>query len=332
MHTKYKPGKAVLRIKTNLKAKNPALREWPAFRIINERHPRQGKKFRVWPLMNFSVAIDDHLQGMTHILRGKDHIVNTERQIFIYKYMKWKKPTYIHIGRINFTGIRLSATQTREAIKKGKYSGWDDIRLPFIAALRKRGIQAEALAKYAIEIGPSKVDKTLRLNEFMKAVYDYNRKLLDAKTKRYFFVNQPVKVTIQGAPKIQARLPLHPEKSLGFREIKTSDKFYLTKQDFSEIKQGKVYRLMHLFNFVKEAGKLKFHSQVFKPELKAKLIHWLPADAKQITKTSIKMPNGKTLKGYAEKAVAKLKINEIIQFERFGFCCKQKDAFWFGHR
>ncbi len=334
MHEKkgYKEGKAVLRIKTDLKAKNPALREWPAFRIVDAKHPKHGSKYRVWPLMNFSVAIDDHLQGMTHVIRGKDHVVNTERQIFIYEYMKWKKPHYIHIGRVNFSNMKLSATQTREAIKRRKYSGWDDIRLPFIAALRKRGIQAEAFARYAIEIGPSKVDKTLKIEEFMQKIYDKNRKIIDSKAERYFFIQQPTKIKIEGAPKLDAKLPLHPEKNKGYRTLKTSDTFYLDKGDMKQIKGGKVYRLMHLFNFVKEKGKLKFHSKELRPELKAKLIHWLPADARQTARVTVKMPDGKSLKGIAESVAVRVKTGEVIQFERFGFVCRQKDGFWFGHR
>lgn len=333
MFTTYKPGKAVLRIKTDLKAKNPALREWPAFRIAKEKHPKQGKKYRVWPLMNFSVSVDDHLEGMTHVIRGKDHVVNTERQIFLYEYLGWKIPKYIHIGRINFSNIRLSASQTREAIKQGKYSGWDDIRLPFIAALKKRGILAQAIAQHAIAIGPSKVDKTVSIEQFMNAIYDNNRKLLDADTERYFFVANPVRATVQGAPKLQAILPLHPEKDKGHRKLVTKDNFYLAKEDVSQLKEGKVYRLMHLFNFTKKKGGFVFHSKAHNPALKAKLIHWLPADEKQIVKITVKLPNGKSVKGIAEKVVGGLKKGKIIQFERFGFCCKQgKNEFWFGHR
>ena len=332
MHDKYKQGQAVLRIKTDLKAKNPALRDFPAFRIVDSKHPRQEKKYRVWPLMNFSVAIDDYLQGISHVIRGKDHVVNTERQLFIFDYFRWRKPHYIHLGRINFSNIKLSSTQTREAIKEGKYSGWDDIRLPFISALKKRGIQNEAFAKYAIEVGPSKVDKTLSIEEFMQKIYDYNKKIIDGMAKRYFFIRTPVKIKIKNAPKLNARVPLHPEKAHGFRKLETSNVFYLAKEDVAQIKKGKVYRLMHLFNFIKEKGKFKLHSKDLKPELKAKLIHWLPADSKQIRKISVKMPDGKTLKGYSEQAINKVKIGEVIQFERFGFCCKQKDAFWFAHK
>jgi len=330
MHSKYKQGQAVLRIKTNLNEKNPALREFPAFRIVDSTHPKTGKKYRVWPLMNFSVAIDDYLSGMTHVIRGKDHVVNTERQIFIFNYFGWKKPYYIHLGRINFSNMHLSATQTREAIKKGKYSGWDDIRLPFIAALRKRGILPEAFSKYAIEIGPSKVDKTLSIEEFMHKIYDYNKKILDEHTRRYFFVDNPVKIKIKDAPKLQAKVPLHPEKNLGFRNFKTNREFYISREDLKNMKKGN-YRLMHLFNFVNDKG-FEFHSEELKPELKAKLIHWLPANSKQIIKTSIKMPSGKVEKGLSEKNTSEVRIGQVIQFERFGFCCKQKEAFWFAHK
>ena len=148
--------------------------------------------------MNFAVAIDDALQGMTHVLRGKDHIVNTERQLFIFDYFKWKKPHYIHIGRINFSNLKLSASNTREAIENREFEGWDDIRLPFIAALRRRGLQPGAFANYAIAIGPSKVDKTVSIEEFMHIIYDYNKKILDPITERYFFVQHPEKISIEG--------------------------------------------------------------------------------------------------------------------------------------
>ncbi len=337
MQKKFKEGQAVMRIKTDLKHKNPAVREWPAFRIVEAKHPKTAQKFRVWPLMNFAVAIDDALSGITHVIRGKDHVVNTERQLYIFDYFGWKKPNYMHIGRINFKNLRLSASQTAEDITKKKYSGWDDIRLPFIAALRKRGIQAEASARYAVAIGPSKVDKTLSIEEFMQAIYDYNRKIVDD-ASRYFFIQKPQRIEIANSPKLTALLPLHPTIERGCRTLATQGKFYITKEDAAQIKitkEGQIYRLMHLFNFVKKKGKFEFHSLELKPELKAKLIHWLPADEKhekQLAKVTVKIPDGKSLKGLAEKAVDKLKINTVIQFERFGFCCKQEDAFWFAHR
>ena len=64
-------GEAVLRVKTDIKHKNPAIRDWVAMRVVDAEHPRTGNKYRVYPMMNFSVTVDDHLMGVTHVLRGK---------------------------------------------------------------------------------------------------------------------------------------------------------------------------------------------------------------------------------------------------------------------
>src|SRR3989344_1308922 len=79
MFLDYKPGEAVVRIKTDIDHPNPALRDWPAFRINDSKHPRKGTEFKVWPLMNFAVAVDDHLLCVTHSVRGKDHIDNEKK-------------------------------------------------------------------------------------------------------------------------------------------------------------------------------------------------------------------------------------------------------------
>jgi glutamyl-tRNA synthetase len=82
----YSEGDAVVRIKTDLNHPNPAVRDWPALRIINTDkfpHPRVGSKYRVWPLYNMAAGVDDHLMGITHIIRGKEHLTNMVRQ----KYM-----------------------------------------------------------------------------------------------------------------------------------------------------------------------------------------------------------------------------------------------------
>ena len=324
----YKEGQAVLRIKTDLKAKNPAVREWPAFRICKARHPRNIKQ-RVWPLMNFAVAIDDAKQSITHVIRGKDHVVNTERQLYIYRYLNFKEPVFIHIGRINFKGIKLSTRKTAEAIKNKQYSGWDDIRLPFIQAFRKRGLQAEALKKFTENTGLSKVDKTVDYDEFMLMIYAFNKPFIES-SNRYFFVRNPIRIKIKGAPKQQARLPLHPTIAKGYRKFETAEQFYITKEDYEQLSEGKIYRLMNLLNFTKDK-ELHFHSLKLNTKLKAKLIHWLPCQ--QFMKTKVLLLNGNYAQGLAESNIKKVKEGTIVQFERFGFCKlikKNKEyEFWF---
>ena len=79
-----KDENGIVVIKTNLEDPNPALRDFVAFRIVDDPHPLQKSKYRLWPLYNFAVAIDDFRLGITHVLRGKDHLNNTEKQKWIY--------------------------------------------------------------------------------------------------------------------------------------------------------------------------------------------------------------------------------------------------------
>ncbi|RQW78934.1 MAG: glutamate--tRNA ligase, partial [Methanothrix sp.] len=79
-------GQAVLRVKTDMSHKDPAIRDWPAFRIVTTPHPLVGDKYRVWPLLDFESAVEDHLLGTTHILRGKDLADSGSRQRYLYQY------------------------------------------------------------------------------------------------------------------------------------------------------------------------------------------------------------------------------------------------------
>lgn len=96
-------GEAVVRMKTDPAHPNPSLRDWVAFRIIDtEKHPHPlvGSRYVVWPTYNFAVSVDDHKMGITHVLRGKEHQLNTEKQMVVYRCMGWEPPVFIHFGRL----------------------------------------------------------------------------------------------------------------------------------------------------------------------------------------------------------------------------------------
>lgn len=173
----YKVGEAVLRFKSDLKNPNPAMRDFPIARINLHSHPKQGKKYKVWPLMNLSVAVDDIDYGMTHVIRGKDHRDNAERQKMIYKVLgKEKKfPWTFFIGRIKFTDLILSKRKIKAAIDKGEFEGFDDIKLPTLASLRKRGYKPCAFAKMAEQRGLSEVDKVMSQKDFFDILDRLNR-------------------------------------------------------------------------------------------------------------------------------------------------------------
>ncbi len=164
----FKQGEAVLRFKSNMKNKNPAMRDFPLARINNTKHPLQKNKYKVWPLMNLAVTADDIEMKITHIIRGKDHRDNAGRQKMIYSVLEKKYPWSFFIGRYKLKDAELSKTKIRQGIKSGKYKGWDDSNLLTIASLRKKRYKQETFYKLAEHIGLSEVDKVIDKKEFFR--------------------------------------------------------------------------------------------------------------------------------------------------------------------
>ncbi len=328
----YAEGQAVVRVKTDLEHPNPAVRDWPALRIIDTKkypHPRVGSKYVVWPLYNLAAGLDDHLMGMTHIIRGKEHYTNMVRQKYMYQHLGWKYPEAIHYGRLKITGAFLSKSKIVQGVKDGTYTGYDDPRLGTFAALRKRGITPEAIKKMIIDVGTKPNDVTLSWEN----LYAYNRKILDAASNRYFFVPEPVELKVSDVPKtFHAKLPLHPENpDRGFREYTVAPEgedrtagLWVSRKDAEALEAGRVVRLMELFN-VQVSGRTgdsvtaTFASESYEDarKIKAQLIQWIPKGAEFPCR--VMMPDASVTEGFAESACKKLKADAIIQFERFGF-------------
>ena len=320
MFNGYAEGEAVLRLKTDIKHKNPAMRDFGIMRIIEHVHPKTGKEQRVWPLMVFSVAIDDHEMGITHVLNGKDHTDNAMKEKTIMDYFGWKSPEYKHWGRINFEGFKMSTSQTRLAIEQNEYEGWDDIRLPFLPALCRRGYQPEAFRKFALEMGLSLTDKTVSKEEFWKMVNAFNKEIVEPKANRYFFVNDPIEITIEKAPKKEVMINLHPDfPQRGQRAFHVNGKIYVAGSDFTKLGEGKIHRLMDYCNFMIAKGKWKYISDDYEEYKNAQnkgfIIHWVPVQ-KNLPKIEVLLEDGTTQTGISEEGFQCVKTGEIIQFER----------------
>ena len=175
MLSEFKEGEAVLRFKSNMKDKNPAMRDFPLARINETKHPRQKNKYRVWPLMNLAVTVDDIELNMTHIIRGKDHRDNAKRQEMIYKVLGKKVPYTTFIGIVHFKDLELSSSKMKEDIEKGKYSGWDDENLPTLVSLKKQGYKPIAFLKFSELVSLGENDKIIDKKEYFRLLDNFNR-------------------------------------------------------------------------------------------------------------------------------------------------------------
>ena len=320
---KMKEGKAALRIKTNMQHPNPAFRDRVIFRISEREHPKTGKKYKVWPLLDFSWAIDDHLLGITHIIRGKELMIESEMEKYIWEIFNWPSHEIIHTGLLQILGIKLSKSKSSEEVLSGKYFGWDDPRTFSLQSLKRRGIKPEAIRKFCLSFGLTQTEITAPIEN----LYNENKKLIDKTARRYFVIFNPKKIKIENAPKLKVKAPLHPDQNYGSRIFNTENEFYI--QD--DLEKNKNYRFMHLFNFKNN----KFVSQEYDKELNAQLIHWVPVE--DYVNVEVLMDDGKILKGYGEKDLEKVKINQVIQMERQFFARldkkgKNKLVFWFTHK
>lgn len=322
-------------VKTDLSHPNPAVRDFVGFRIVKTPHPRTANKYFVYPLYNFSVAIDDHLMGMTHVLRGKDHLNNTHRQEYVFHYFNWKKPVYIHYGLVQIVDTTLKTTLISEGIRSGEYSGWDDIRLATLKSLAKRGIQPEAVRRYWVEVGIKEVDIKFSWDN----LYAFNKDLVDAGANRYFFVSDPVAIKINGTETLEGHAPYHPDHpERGIRKIKLKGTDGITvnipKNDFISLKPGDKIRLKDLCNLrllnKNEAEYIGDDLSILKEG--ARIIHWVGED---VRKTNLFKPDGGVSKGLCEP-VLEDDIGTVVQFERVGFVkiekVDEKYNAYFAHR
>lgn len=353
---KYDEGELVLRLRGNMNSENAVMRDPAIFTIRKDKHCIQGTKYKVWPLYDFAVAVEDALCGITHVGRSSEFDSRIELQNTIREFLQLlPHPEIFHYARFNVIGSPASKRKIIPLVESGRVEGWDDIRLVTIKGLKKRGIVPEAIKQLLTEVGittqPTNVDWSL--------ISATNRKIIDNDVPRFFFVPNPVLLFIENAPTNNScTIPLHPSnKEFGVRKVNTNKLFLISQEDYEQIKIGEEFRLKDLFN-VKITRKDISQSQIFKqmPKLEEKhknflknipnacigvftdrelkpgpKIQWTLANPEKIIPIEVKEPgvlfiedeyNEKSLtivKGYGEKAINQLKVNDLAQFERYGF-------------
>lgn len=109
------------------------------------------------PTYMLAVVVDDHDMGVTHVIRGDDHLTNTARQIQIYDAMGWARPVFAHIPLIHGEdGKKLS--KRHGAVGLHEFAGL--------------GYPAEAMRNYLARLGWSHGDDELFGDDEARAWFD----------------------------------------------------------------------------------------------------------------------------------------------------------------
>ena len=124
------------------------------------------------PTYNLSVVVDDHSMGITHVIRGADHITNTPRQIQLYQALDFDLPRFGHHGLI------LGPDKSKLSKRHGAVS---------VLHYRESGYLPEALVNALVRVGWSHGDQELfTAHELVKlfdldkvssspAIFDFNK-------------------------------------------------------------------------------------------------------------------------------------------------------------
>lgn len=329
----YGEGEAVIRVKTDLKHPDPSVRDWVAARIIDTTkspHPVVGEKYILWPTYNLAAAIDDHLMGVTHILRAKEHVSNTIKQKYLYDHMGWKYPETIHFGRLSLEGVILSKSKMRQLISERSLEPYVDPRFGTLSGLRRRGIVREALWEIIKSVGTKPIDAHISYVN-LAAI---NRAIIDPVTKRFMAVEEPIELRIVNIENdIEAKVIRHPSTHETTHKIvpKESPIIWISRRDLDLLNKHKIVRLMGLANItLKEPrilnGKLVIDVEIHSFEQdeakkhRIPIIQWVKPD--DYVLVDLIVPEGLEIKHrvlYAEKDLSKLREDIIIQFYRIGF-------------
>ena len=312
----FQPGEAVVSVRTDMALKNPALRDWPALRIQDTEtnpHPRKdiGSRYRVWPLLDFQSAVEDHLQGVTHIIRGKDLIDSTRKQKLLYEHFGWTYPDTMYWGRVKvheWGGF--STSQMRKDIESGLFEGWSDPRLPTIASLSGSGIQATALRNFWIELGVTQKDIAVPL----ATLYSHNIKIIDDDAPRIAFIREPIALTLEGVNETIVELPTHPNTTgLGTRKIQLHDAIvYIEKADL----QHKTLRLKEFGDFDIEGNTARFVAK--ERTDKRKIVHWTSKNS-SVDASLVQVIDGEICRLDGKLESHQLAVNTPVQIERIGY-------------
>ncbi len=326
---KYREGGAVLRLKTGMRDRNPVLRDPPLIRVVEAVHPLLGQKYRAWPLYNFACAIEDHSAGITHVFRAKEHEHNTAVQAKVYGAFGWEMPVTINFGMIHLEGRKLHKREMKKAISEGTIQGWDDLGLPTIRALIRRGFQPKAFEELARNTGLTKTDIVLSW-ENLEGI---NRKIIDPLANRYMAVMDPVRIAVEKSPQItEIDIPRHPDfPERGNRKIKIDPReLYISGDDFEKLK-GKKIRLIGFGNIALKDKKAAFEGDSIVKEMSK-----IQFVSRPFVEIEILRPDGID-RGYGEEELKQLPAGTIIHLLRIGFgrvdrIEKNKVSIAFAHR
>ncbi|HUB13506.1 MAG TPA: glutamine--tRNA ligase/YqeY domain fusion protein [Acetobacteraceae bacterium] len=237
-------GARVLRARIDMASGNINLRDPVLYRILHATHPRTGDAWCIYPTYDFAHGQSDAIEGITHsicTLEFEDH-----RPLYDWLIEHLPVPSRPHqyeFARLNIAYTVLSKRVLTKLVAEGFVSGWDDPRMPTLAAQRRRGVPPAALREFVRRVGVARAYSVVDLAQYEAAVRD----VLNKTALRRMAVLRPLKLVIENWPEGQTETleavnnPEHA--SAGTRPVTFGREIFVEQEDFMENPPRKFFRL-----------------------------------------------------------------------------------------
>jgi glutaminyl-tRNA synthetase len=240
----FADGECVLRARIDMASPNINLRDPALYRVRHVPHQRTGDAWCIYPMYDFAHTLSDALEGTTHSLCSlefEDH-----RPLYNWLIANCSvphRPEQTEFSRLNLMYTVMSKRLLKRLVDEGYVDGWDDPRMPTIAAFRRRGYTPESIREFVSRIGVTRKDNLIELGALESCIRDD----LNENAERRFAVLDPLRVVIENYPEGQVERMIahnHPNRpELGSRDLPFSRELWIERDDFMEDAPNKFFRL-----------------------------------------------------------------------------------------
>ncbi|HFC6352042.1 TPA: glutamine--tRNA ligase/YqeY domain fusion protein [Neisseria elongata] len=233
----FPDGSKTLRLKIDMASGNVNMRDPVIYRIRRAYHHNTGDKWCIYPMYDYTHAISDAIEGITHSLCTLEF--EAHRPLYDWVLDNIPAPHATRPRQYEFSRLELlysitSKRKLNQLVADGHVAGWDDPRMPTISGMRRRGYTPEGLRLFAKRAGISKSENIVDMSVLEGAI----REELENSAPRMMAVLNPIKVTLTNydAARTESRIaPYHPNREdMGSRELPISSTLYIEADDFSE--------------------------------------------------------------------------------------------------
>jgi glutamyl-tRNA synthetase len=236
---------------------------------------------------------------------------STRKQTLLYEHFGWEYPETMYWGRVKvheWGGF--STSQMRRDIEAGHFTGWNDPRLPTLAALQRRGITAEALRAFWIELGVTQKDISVPLT----TLFSHNTKQIDDEAPRLAFIRSPQQFNLTGEHPSSVSVDVHPNhENQGKRTFDLASPAIWIEQEDSAKGELRLKGFADVTLTGTDAAVQSIDRQDNRP-----IVHWL-SDAQSTPGTLLLADDGELLELNGQMEDHAYPVGTMVQLERIGY-------------